>query len=122
MTLDPLVDALACYRLTRLAGADVLTEDLRRAAVQWAYRRAGRELRVDDATSETTVEAVKASSVNDGPPPKLASLFTCRWCLSVYLGTGVVVARRVAPRLWDPVARALALSALSALLAGLEQD
>lgn len=52
--------------------------------------------------------------------PFLGSVTSCRWCASVYVGFGVVAARRYLPRAWAPVAEALALSAGAALLARLE--
>lgn len=58
----------------------------------------------------------------DAEPPKLATLVSCRWCMSVWIAAGVCIVRRVAPRVWAPVAYALAASSLSTLLARLEDD
>ncbi|MCU1455483.1 MAG: hypothetical protein JWN46_3629 [Acidimicrobiales bacterium] len=114
--LELLVDGLATYRLTRLATADIISEPLRASVV-------GRVLgsTVDPSGSDgprTALEAVEA--VVD--PPKLARLITCRWCAGVWIAGGVVVARLVAPKAWDPVARGLALSAGAVLIARFEED
>ncbi len=52
--------------------------------------------------------------------PFLGSVTSCRWCAGVWVGFGVMLARRRFPRAWAPVAEALALSAGAALLARLE--
>lgn len=107
------VDALAVYRLTRLATADVLTEDARRALVEFAYSIAGRI-----APEADTAEEVVARDIDE--PPKLAVLVTCRWCAGMWVALGVVfVARRF--RWWPAMADALACSAAAALVAGLEE-
>lgn len=57
----------------------------------------------------------------DEDPPKTATGLVCRWCVSVWLGVLVIIARRVAPKTWRLVARALALSSASTLMSGLER-
>jgi hypothetical protein len=109
------VDLLATHRLTRLATADVLTEPLRERLVCAAYRRQG-----DTGSAPATGWADYAEA--DPEAPKLASLLVCRWCTSIYLGALVVAARRVAPRPWGYLARALAASSAAALLAAFEED
>lgn len=125
--LDLLVDAAAAYRLTRLVTADTITETPRARLVEAA--RIGAGLPPADGVSydgERFVDdgehVVLASEVVDewDRPPKIAELVTCRWCAGMWVSFGVVLARRVAPRLWSPIARALALSAVAALAAGLE--
>jgi hypothetical protein len=114
-----LVDALAAYRLTRLVTADVITEKLRDAFVREQYaRRAGAE--VDTASPVGLPWAQFAE--HDGNAPKLATLVTCRWCAGMWISFGVIAARRLTPRLWDPIAKALACSAAAALIARLEDD
>ena len=54
--------------------------------------------------------------------PKLATLVTCPWCASFYVAIAVVVARRIAPRAWTPIARALAGSHLAGLAANIDVD
>lgn len=115
-TLELLVDALAAYRLTRLATADVISEPWRRRVVD--------RLVEDGPETEEAVVAATAQEVVDAlpDPPKVARLLTCRWCAGVWIAGGVVAARAAAPRAWDPVARALALAAVATLLARAESD
>lgn len=104
-------DALAAYRLTRLATADVISEPMRRSVVG---RSIGREEAWSPSdTAEQVVEALE-------DPPKVARLVTCRWCAGVWIAGGVVLARRLAPGAWDPLARGLALSSAAVLLARFE--
>ena len=107
------VDALATYRLTRLATADVISEPARMAVL----RKVGAEPApgADDPTAQEVVESIK-------DPPRLATLVTCRWCAGIWIAAGVAAARHVAPRAWQPVARGLALSAAAVLLAQFEDD
>lgn len=84
--VDLLTDTLACYRLTRLAVEDSIL-DGPRAHVRNALKVAG----YDRALEFTR----------------------CPWCLSVWIGLGVVVARRAAPRAWPPIAWALACSTVA---------
>ncbi|MCU1369306.1 MAG: hypothetical protein JWO77_500 [Ilumatobacteraceae bacterium] len=117
------VDALATYRLTRLATADIISEPIRRSIV-------GRALNLDDADSGSDPDAGADSGVpaptaqqlvDDTPdPPGVARLVTCRWCAGVWIAGGVVAARRFAPAWWDPAAKALALSAVGVLISALE--
>jgi hypothetical protein len=111
-----LTDALATYRLTRLATADTLLDGPRDAVVRWAYHRAGLYPDVDDADPGGWA----AMAMDDPAAPKLATLATCRWCAGMWVALGVVAARRLCPRLWPPLARALAYSAGAALFARLE--
>lgn len=105
------VDALATYRLTRLATADVISEPVRQAVL----RKVGADPPPgeDDPTAQEIVESIK-------DPPRLATLVTCRWCAGMWIAAGVTAARLVAPRQWDPAAKALTLSAVAVLLAGFE--
>lgn len=45
-----------------------------------------------------------------------ADAINCGWCSSLWVGLGIVAARRVAPRVWRLAAGALAVSAASGLL------
>lgn len=119
MTL--LLDAAATYRLTKLVTDDVVTQPLRARVIQAAYMCDGRAEQaarqwgpLDHA--DAWEDVVKL----DDQPPKLATLVTCRWCAGMWLAAGVVLARRLAPRAWQPAAELLALSAAAALLARLE--
>lgn len=120
--LELLVDALAAYRLTRLVTEDTITEGLRREIVAAAYVYDGEEERGWEGTQQPVSEYVAEHRMDAGPMavPKLADLVTCRWCAGVWVALGVVAARRVAPRAWAPLARALAFSSAAALVAGLE--
>lgn len=88
-----LLDALAVWRLTRLLAVDGLTSDLRDWVTEWA---------------ET------------GPPStsknKLAELVGCPHCVSVWAALGVVCVARRSPW-WPAMADALALAAVSSLIA-----
>lgn len=127
--IDAAVDALAAYRLTRLATADTISRPARARIIRWAYkRRDGTWIEEHPTTGADTVAFSELSPsyweqqvADDDDPPKLAELITCRWCAGLWISGFVVVARRYCPVLWDPVARALALSATAALLAGLEE-
>lgn len=91
--IDLVVDAAAVYRLWRLAAQDAITEPVRARFIRAAFAR-------------TDVEPGRPQ-----PVPWPVTLLECPWCLSVYLAAAVLVFRRRFPRLWDPVARLLALSA-----------
>ena len=112
--VELLVDTLATYRLTKLVVDDVITETPRDAVIVLAYAAQGRQ--VPDDGCETLAEAVHA----DADPPKVAVLLTCPWCAGMWVALGVVVARRLAPRLWSPLARALGMSAAAGLLSTLD--
>lgn len=115
------VDGLAVYRVTRLVTADTITEPVRWRIIEAAYEAAGRAATWRDATINHggTWDDVAHEDPN---PPKLAVLVTCRWCTGYWVALLAVAARRFAPRAWEPIARASALSAVAALLAGLEED
>lgn len=81
-------DILATYRLTKLIIDDKLMEDVREAVFE-------------KFPPEST---------------KVGYLFTCPWCVSMWVGLGVVAARKVAPEAWDGVATALAASSVSGLI------
>lgn len=119
LTLDLTVDALAVSRLTRLVTHDRLTRHPRVAVFKQAYMEQdggpfpGWWDAHDDAWWEDRV-------TDDGDPPLEAAFIVCPWCVGMWIGLGVSVARVVAPRSWRWVARALALSELTGRLAELE--
>lgn len=117
------VDALAAYRLTRLVTKDVILDGPRDMLIEEIYVASGVEL--PDSATRTAIEQRAGGwseyAAHDGNAPKLATLLTCYWCAGFWISAGVIIARRVAPGLWDPLARILATSAVAALTAGLEQ-
>jgi len=98
------------------ATADIISEPMRQSLVG---RMIGTDDRAASAGPRPTAQETVESLDN---PPKIARLITCRWCAGVWIAGGVVLARSVAPRMWQPIARGMALSAGAALLAGLEDD
>lgn len=115
---DLLIDAAACHRLARLVAADTITADLRGAFIRGEYARRGDRLAIEERrTSARTGYDWTARALHDGEDaPKLATLVVCRWCASIHLALGVVLARRLVPRAWDPLARLLAFSSVAGLL------
>lgn len=110
-----LLDSLAAYRITRLITADTILDGPRDALVLRAYARR------DGANPKEAPPDGWADFARDNPQaPKLATLVTCRACASVHVAALVVIARRRFPRAWSPIAEALALSAVAALMARLE--
>ena len=91
--LDPIqvaFDALASYRVTRLLVSDGIANRPRDALTARLERRGHR---------------------------KLVELIECPWCTGFWVAAGVVAARRLAPRAWDPLAEVLAYSAAAGLIA-----
>lgn len=117
---DPLrlaVDALAVYRLTKLATADVIMQPVRDRLIEAAYASAGR---AEDEREVIEHEGDWQNVVvaEDPVPPKLAVLLACRWCAGIWISFGVLAVRRT--RWWPSVADALAYSSAAALLARFE--
>ena len=85
---DLVLDALATYRLTRLVVEDEVTRPVRERV--WATR----------------------------PPheSRLGYLLTCPYCTSVWVGLGVTLARRFAPRAWSLAASTMALSGVVTII------
>lgn len=125
----PLADALSAYRLTRLVTADTILRGWRDGVVRRTYitdRRYSARVLKEQLAAELGIDdlsrpgAWSELAMADDNAPKLATLITCRWCAGTWVSLFVVAARRYAPRLWDPLAQALAMSAGAALLARLE--
>jgi hypothetical protein len=87
--LGLVVDALAVFRLTKLVNDDEITADLRDKLLERFH-------------PEDT---------------KIGYLITCPWCVSIYAGGAVALARELAPRPWGVAAQALAFSAITGLVA-----
>lgn len=84
-----LVDALAAFRLTRLALEDTFPP------IERARSKLKQQVSADSWQRE---------------------LMECPWCFGMYVAIVVVVVRRLAPRVWDPLANVLALSAAVGLI------
>lgn len=116
------VDALATYRLTRLVVTDALLDEVRVGVQIWLGEECRRCDHVIDAHANPPGEAPRCAIVGCSCAlyvprhPKMAELLGCSWCVSVWIAAGVVVARRVAPRLWGPVATLLAASTIAGVL------
>jgi hypothetical protein len=110
-----LVDALAVARLTRLVTKDKIADPLREHWIAEAFYATG-------ITAPSPGLDWQQMAVLDPLTPKRASFITCPWCTSFWLAAGVVAARRLCPRLWSPVAEALAFSHLAGLGANLDVD
>lgn len=88
-----IVDALAVWRLTRLLTIDGITEPMRDWLTEW---------------TETGPQSPAKE--------KIAELAGCPHCVSVWAALGVVYAARRTPW-WPVMADALALAAVSSLIA-----
>lgn len=110
------MDGLAAHRITRLLVADTITERPRSAFIRlvWQHTRGvGAAQQVQDEFPHSTWSE-RANEVEH--PPAAATLVTCPWCMGVWVAGGVVLARAVAPRTWERVARPLALASIVGLL------
>jgi hypothetical protein len=87
--LGLIVDSLATFRLTKLVNDDEITADLRDKLLERFH------------PDET----------------KIGYLITCPWCVSIWAGGAVALARELAPRQWNVAASALAFSAITGLAA-----
>jgi hypothetical protein len=85
--LDFALDALTAWRLTHLLTADVILNGPR------------------DAIRDRF-----------GPKSKISFMVGCPYCVGVYVGAGVLAARKLFPRGWPLVARGAALAATAALV------
>jgi hypothetical protein len=104
------VDVLATARLARLVQRDTLTEPLRERIVAYSYRGPnGLRPRPGELTWQQ-------HAMLDDDAPKLADLLDCTWCVAVWCAAFVTLARRTAPRLWDPIATMLASAYAAAVV------
>jgi len=92
---DELILALATYRITKFVIDDQLTEPLR-----------------------TRITA-RFGSPDDS---YVSYLITCPWCVSIYAGTALSLARMMMPTPWKVLASALASSAVTGIMAEREAD
>lgn len=115
-----LVDAVAVYRLTRLATTDEITEPIRGSIIRIGYLIAIGAEDVEDWEADSPFETWTDRAVDDADSPWLARLVTCRWCMGIWIAIFASVARRVAPRWWSRVAEVAAVAAAAGLLSGSE--
>lgn len=87
--VEAAAQALAVYRLTKLVIDDKITEPLR----DWVFAQPG---------------------VEEGRG--VAYLLQCPWCVSIWVGVGMTLARRRWPRVWRLAADVLAMSAVAGWL------
>ena len=107
-------DALACHRLTRLVTSDSITAPLRDGIIRESYAMRGdREART---LVPTQLVDWTERAKDDGPDaPFFARLISCSACASVWCAAFIVVARTLAPKAWNPLARLLACSSVAIL-------
>lgn len=101
------VDALAVARLTRLVTTDRITRPWRARAVAAAMAPAPLPDGWHDLGPDTITD--------DPDAPPLAYLLSCDWCSSTWIAALVLLARAVAPGVWDPIARILAASQVTGM-------
>jgi hypothetical protein len=97
-----LLDALACYRLTRLVVTDYLTEPLRE-------RLRGRVPLSDRQLTGDRIVVAKR--------PKVAEFLSCPWCVSFWTAIGVVLMQSLLPTACLYVTAVLAFSAVAGIIA-----
>jgi hypothetical protein len=68
---------------------------------------------------DSLVEGPREELINRYGHLKIAELLTCPWCLSIWVGAAVTLARAAAPRVWGMIARGLAFSAGAGVITGL---
>lgn len=115
-----LLDALAVYRLTRLAVEDGITQPVRDRIIAAAYELAGTATEKRAEYLEGFPDDMREGdwqriAEEDEDPPKLAQLVVCPFCSSVWVALGLVyVVRR--RRFWPSMRDALALAGVVALV------
>jgi len=97
-----ILDALAVYRLWRLAAEDTILDRPRAALISWAWDRAHED---------------RAAVPGEDPDPKIIELLQCPWCLGLWLSLAAAAASSRAPRAWRAVRYPLAVSAAVGFLA-----
>jgi hypothetical protein len=87
-----LVYALAVARATRLITSDKITEKPRLAFVHWRYRKAhpwidniNKDL-LSPFSQEQEWRKNLSMAMSANPPPLLAYMAMCPWCVSIYAG------------------------------------
>lgn len=89
------VQAAAAYRITRLVQEDQLPP------LPWLRRR----------MNEVAAADLNDISMGARVREELIYMVNCPWCLGFWVSVAVLAADALTPRLWRPLATALALSA-----------
>jgi hypothetical protein len=97
-----IVDALAVYRLTRLATRDTITEQLRETIEQ-------------EIGTLTEARIIKPQTQE-----KLVYLMGCDWCMSIWVATTALLLKRYVPDIWRKISYVAAASAVAGTLANNE--
>lgn len=113
-----ILDGVACYRITRLITKDRLFVNVRDNIIRNAYKATDTPFNASQVVAPGDWVTL---AVADPDAPATATLVTCRMCASIWVATGVILARGVAPKQWDPIAQMLTIASVGALIAGLEQ-
>lgn len=116
---DLAFDCAAAYRITRLITSDKVLLPLRARVIRYSYSKTLGQ--VAEPWSSLRDEDWEQQVLDDDYAPKLATLITCRFCVGVYAGVAVCIARRYLPG-WPHMARALTVASAATLISGLERE
>lgn len=109
-----LIDVLAATRITRLVVEDTFppVKALRdRIVANHSHERSTFQKVLDDDGTTNVVQIGHHTEYDS-----VAELITCPWCAGFWVCMLVVLARRVAPGLWAPLAKAFAFSMVAGLI------
>jgi hypothetical protein len=98
MNIGFVVDALAIYRLTRLATTDQITEEVR-------------ELILQEISTLSNVGVLSEKTVK-----KITYLAYCDWCMSIWAASLALILKTYTPDLWKNIRFVLATSAVAGLI------
>lgn len=115
--MEFLLDALAVSRITRFVTRDRLGQVVRKPVISTAYAWANGIQGLTEADLAMSGHEWDERVLADDEAPALADFIMCPWCVGVWAAAAVVAARLVAPRVWTPVARALAASQIAGFVA-----
>lgn len=97
-----IIDALAVYRLTRLATRDAITEQIR------------------EVIASELDTAQTSGLISKSTREKIDYLMSCDWCMSIWIAAGVVALKKYVPDVWNNLRYVLATSAVTGLIASNE--
>lgn len=113
------VDAIAAWRLTKLITQDEITRPIRERIIKKIYggnlKHASNRVLGDPRAWEDGA-GLSELAESDPEAPKLVKLVMCPACVGVYVGFGVMVLSRLAPKAWEPVSDALAMAAVAGVI------